>query len=422
MVAARQRHEPDVKSGTANRKDALKHIALINGRVLDGTGRPALDHATILIEGSVLAAVGPATDISLPEACSVIDLQGKTVLPGLMDGHMHVTGMPGLLDATANLQAQLCASEILRECLLWGTTTVGHAGGCEENLVLRDMIDEGTLKGRARLLVSGVVTATGGHVRGEGADGPWEIRKMVRRMAVAGMDFYKTCATGGFQWAHEGLGSPDYSLEELQALVTEAHMRGRRVHVHAHAQPGIQNAIDAGCDVILHGANIDSSALTDIAARGLIYMPTLYITSEHIWGDRSRPAHMINRMKAAYKPHREGVARARELGITIATGTDGPPRPGALMQELCELVGCGFTPHEAIVAATRNTAEALGAGDRLGTLEPGKLADCIVIDGDPLADSSVLTSRESIVMVIKEGRVEVDGSSPHADQVTNAVP
>ena len=386
----------------------MKHIALVNGRVVDGTRRPAFDRATVLFEDSVIVAVGPTTDISLPEDCRGIDIQGKTVLPGLMDGHMHVTGMPGLLDATANLEAQLRASEILRECLLWGTTTVGHAGGCVENLVLRDMIDRGTLKRRARLVVSGVVTATGGHVRGEGADGPWEIRRLVRRMALAGMDFYKTCATGGFQWAHEGLGAPDYSLEELQALVTEAHMRGRRVHVHAHAQPGIQNAIEADCDVILHGANIDSSALKDIAARELIYMPTLYITSEHVWGSGSLPEHMTSRMKAAWKPHREGVAQARELGITIAAGTDGRPRPGAIMRELCELVSCGFTPQEAIVAATRNTAVALGVGNRLGTLEPGKLADCIVIDGDPLADISVLTSRESIAMVIKQGCVEVD--------------
>ncbi len=231
---------------------------------------------------------------------------------------------------------------------------------------------------------------------------------MVRRMALAGMDFIKTCATGGFQWAHEGLGSPDYSPEELQALVAESHMRGRGVHVHAHAQPGIQNAIDAGCDVILHGANIDSSALQGIAARGMTYMPTLYITSEHVWGSGSLPAHMRSRMKAACKPHREGVAHARELGIAIATGTDGGPRPGALMHELCELVSCGFTPQEVIVAATRNTANALGIGARLGTLEQGKLADCIVIDGDPLADISLLASKESIVMVVKEGHVEIN--------------
>lgn len=390
------------------RRDTMNKVALINGRVLDGTGAPPTSPTTILMEGPVIASIGPTPQISIPEEYNVVDLEGRTVLPGLIDGHMHVTRMPGLLDAASNLRSHLGASEILRECLCWGTTTVGHAGGCEANLVLRDMIDNRALIGRARLVVSGVVTATGGHVRGEGADGPWEIRKMVRRMALAGMDFVKTCATGGFQWAHEELGSPDYSLEELQALVAEAHMRRRRVHVHAHAQPGIQNAIDAGCDVILHGANIDSCALQGIAARGLIYMPTLYITSEHVWGGESLPAHMSTRMKAACKPHREGVAHARELGITIATGTDGGPRPGALMHELCELVSCGFTPQEVIVAATRNTADALGIGARLGTLEQGKLADCIVIDGDPLTDISILTSKETIVMVVKEGLVEIN--------------
>jgi len=386
----------------------MQPLALLNGRVVDGTDRPPADHAAILIEDSRITAIGPDAGTSLPDQSQVIDLHGRTVLPGLMDGHMHVTSMPGLMDDAKNLQAQLRASEILRECLLWGTTTVGHAGGCNQNLVLRDMIESGALPGRARLVVSGVVTATGGHVRGDGADGPWEIRKMVRQMALAGMDFYKTCATGGFQWAHEGLGTPDYTLEELQALVAEAHMRGRLVHVHAHGQPGIGNAVEAGCDVILHGADIDEAALQGIAARGLTYMPTLYITSEHIWGSGSLPEHMTTRMKAAYRPHRDGATRARELGITVATGTDGGPRPGALMHELCELVGCGFAPQEAIVAATRNTAAALGLGGTLGTLEPGKLADCLVIDGDPLADISLLTRRESIAMVIVEGRREVD--------------
>ena len=223
----------------------MESIALINGRVVDGTGRPALAPATILTEGPVFAAVGQAGDIALPRDCRVVDLDGRTVLPGLIDGHMHVTGMPGLLDGTARLRGQLEASELLRECLHRGTTTVGHASGCDENLVLRDMIDTGALKGRARLVVSGVVTATGGHVRGDGADGPWEVRRLARRMALAGVDFYKTCATGGFQWSHEALGRPDYSPEELQALVAEARLRDRLVHVHAHAQPGLQNAIEA---------------------------------------------------------------------------------------------------------------------------------------------------------------------------------
>lgn len=386
----------------------MESLALTNGQVVDGTGKIFPAPSTLLIKEAKVAAVGPASEISLPDECRVIDLRGKTVLPGLIDGHMHVTRMPGILNQRTNLQNQLRASDILRECLKWGTTTIGHASGCPENLVLRDMIDEGELKGRARLMVSGVVTATGGHVRGEGADGPWEIRKMVRKMAMAGMDFIKTCATGGFQWAHEGLGSPDYTLEELKALVEEAHMRGLLVHVHAHAEPGLHHAIEAGCDVILHGANIDSTSLRGIAEAKLIYMPTLYITSKHIWGDENLAAHMTTRMKAASQPHRNGVTKAYEMGITIATGSDGPARPGALMHEICELVGCGLTPHEAIIAATRHTAESLGMGDRVGSLEPGKQADCLVIDGDPLKTISLLTSQSSHVLVIKDGSIEID--------------
>lgn len=386
----------------------MKCIAVTNGRVLDGNGGLPGEPATVLTEGPTIKAVGPAASISVPADAQVIDVKGRTVMPGLIDGHMHVTGMPGLLDPTGRVRDHLRASELLRECLLWGTTTVGHAGGCGESLILRDMIDEGSLRGRARLVVSGVVTATGGHVRGDGADGPWEIRKMVRRMALEGMDFFKTCATGGFQWAHEGLGTPDYTLEELEALAAEAHMRGRPVHVHAHGQPGIQNAIEARCDTILHGADIDGAALDGIAGHELIYMPTLYITSEHIWGGGNLPEHMTSRMKAAYEPHRQGVTQARERGITMATGTDGPPRPGALMHELCELVKAGLNPGEAIVAGTRNTARSLGVAERLGTLEAGKVADCVVVDGDPLANISVLTDRDAVAMVIKEGRVEVD--------------
>jgi len=384
----------------------VERIALINGRVVDGTPRTAPSRATILVEDGLIAAVG--ADVRVPPGSLSFDLQGATVLPGLIDGHMHVTGMPGLLDASARLRGQLEASELLRECLRRGTTTVGHASGCSENLVLRDMIEDGSLVGRARLRVSGVVTATGGHVRGEGADGPWEVRKVARRMAVEGFDFYKTCATGGFQWAHEALGRPDYTREELEALVAEARMRDRLVHVHAHGQPGLGDAIAAGCHVVLHGAAIDDAALEGIAERGSIFMPTLYITSRHSWGDGTRPESQSSRMRSAHEPHREGVAKAHALGIELATGTDGWPRPGALAHELAELVGCGLTPQEAIVAATRSTARALGIGERVGTLEAGKRADLLVVEGDPLVDIRILANEDAVVLVMKDGRIEVD--------------
>ena len=381
-------------------------LALIGGRLVDGTDSPPLEPATVVLDEGRVAAVGPAAATVVPPDASVIDVAGRTVLPGLIDGHMHVTGMPGLLDERTMLEAQLEASEILRACLVRGTTTVGHAGGSRESLVLRDLVDAGRLPGRARLRVSGVVTATGGHVRGEGVDGPWAVRSVARRMALEGFDFYKTTATGGFMWLHEGLGTPDYTREELDALVAEARLRHRLVHCHAHGQPGLQNAVEAGCDVILHGTYADESALEGMARQGLVFMPTLYVTSEWSWGRTPRPPQVNERIRAAHDPHRTAVARARELGVPLATGTDGFPRPEALVRELEELVGCGLTPHEALLAATRDAARALGLDHDLGTIEVGKLGDCLVVDGDPLADVAVLADPAALALVVKEGVVE----------------
>ena len=386
----------------------MRRIALTNARVIDGTGRPALDHATVLIEGSVLAAVGPMTEVLCPEECKVIDLQGKTVLPALMDGHMHVTGEPGRLDHLGHVQTNLQAVGVLQECLRWGTRTVAHEAGSTESVLLRDLIRAGRLRGCSDLVVGAAVTPTCGHVRGRSADGPWEIRKVVREMIASGADHIKTCASGGFQWEHEKLTHEDYSPEELHALVDQAHSREKRVHVHAHAQPGLCNAIEAGCDVILHGALIDDAALDGIAAKGLWYMPTLHITSEKAREGKGWPAHLTERMKAAHPVHCAGVRKAHEMGIKIVAGTDGGP--GSIMNELCLLVDCGLSPMEALVAATRSTADALGILDKAGTLEAGKTADLLVVNGDPLRHIAALASPDSIHLVMKDGVIQSAGA------------
>jgi len=387
--------------------DALKHIALINARIIDGTGQPPLDLATVLIEGSVLAAVGPGTDIPLPEGSKVIDVQGKTVLPALIDGHMHVSGEPGRLDHMGHVRTNLQAVGKLQECLQWGTGTVAHAAGSPESMALRDVIQSGQVHGCSDLLIGAVVTATCGHVRGRSADGPWEIRKAVREAIAAGADHIKTCASGGFQWEHEKLTHEDYTLEELQAVTAQAHSRDKRVHVHAHAQPGLGNAIEAGCDVILHGALIDDAALEGIAAKNLWYMPTLYITSPKAREGKSWPRHMTDRMAEAFPIHCAGVAKAHAMGIEIVTGTDGGP--GSIMNELSLLVDCGLSPMDALVAATRSTADALGILPQTGTLEPGKQADLLVVNHDPIQDIALLSSRESISLVIKSGVIQMAG-------------
>jgi len=382
-------------------------IALTNGRIIDGTGRPPLDPGTVLCRDGLLEVVGPAAAVAIPPGYRTIDVRGMTVLPALIDGHMHVSGEPGRLDHMGHVRTNLQAVGRLQDCLRWGTGTVAHAAGSPESVILRDVIRSGQVHGCADLVVGAAVTATCGHVRGRSADGPWEIRRAVREMIAAGADFIKTCASGGFQWEHEKLTHEDYTLAELRALVAQSHAREKRVHVHAHAQPGLGNAIAAGCDVILHGALIDDAALEGMAAKGLWYMPTLHITSAKAREGRGWPAYMTERMKAAHPVHCAGVAKAHAMGIRIVTGTDGGP--GSIMNELCLLVDCGLSPMEAIVAATRSTAEVLGIFGTTGTLEAGKTADLLVVQGDPLCDIARLTAPAAISLVAKRGVLQMAG-------------
>lgn len=377
--------------------------AIVNGTVVDGNGGAPLRDGCVLVEGACIAEVGTMASVRIPEGAHRIDAAGGTVLPAFLDGHMHVSLEPGRLDHLGHLKTNLAAVGKLQKCLQWGTGTVGHAAGSVESVILRDLIRSGALSGCADLLVGAAVTPTCGHVRGRAADGPWAIRGAVRELIAAGADWIKTCASGGFQHDHEKLTHEDYTLEELRALTDLAHSRDKRVHVHAHAQPGLGNAIAAGCDVILHGALIDEVALAGIAEKNLWYMPTLHITSEQVYQNANWPSYMTERMKQANPIHRAGVARARKMGIRIAVGTDGGP--GSVMHELSELVGCGYTPMEAIVAGTRQTADALGILAATGTLEAGKRANLIVVNGNPTQDIGVLASQDSIVLVMKDGMI-----------------
>ena len=379
--------------------------AIVNCRIIDGTGGEVIESGTILIDGDKITAVGEEKEISIPSDAVIISAKGKTAIPGLIDGHMHVTSMPGLLDHKGHIEQNLRAVGKLQECLSWGTTTVANASGCPESVILRRAIESGQIRQCSRLIVGAMVNATGGHIRGRSADGPWEVRKAVREMVASGVDFIKTAATGGFQWEHEQIWWEDYTVEELSALVNEAHARGKRVHVHAHSQPGLNHSIQAGCDVILHGALIDKEALEGIAEKNLYYIPTLYITSNKVINQPSLPAHMKQRMKNAHSVHREGVNKAHQMGITIGVGTDGGP--GDVMIELCELVKCGLSPMEAIVSATRNTSDALGILESVGTLEPGKKADILIVEGNPLKDISILLNKKNILLVMKDGKIEI---------------
>jgi imidazolonepropionase-like amidohydrolase len=372
--------------------------AIVHGRVIDGTGAEPVDDGVVLTRDGRTEAVAPASEVEVPDDAEVIDASGFTVMPGLVEGHAHVGG------TTA-------AQQVLRLSAQRGITTVCSVSANEAGIALRDGIEARQVRGCARLVAGCVVSPTFGHVRYRTADGPWEVRKAVREMVAAGADFIKTAASGGFWGEDEVCSVRNYTLEELEALVDEAHAWHRPVVVHAHTQPGLNNAIEAGVDQIHHGAFIDEEGVRGILEADLCYMPTLRVTCDRniaAWPDRPW---MEEEMTQAQPVHREGVRLAHELGVKIALGSDYPSSKhvwdigDACLWELQELVAAGLTEIEAIVASVKTTPEAYRLED-IGPLVPGNRADLIIVDGDPLADIGVLYDQANVKLTIKDGVVE----------------
>ncbi len=369
--------------------------AILHGTIIDGTGAEPIRDGTVIIRDGRIEAVGAA---EVPEGAEVIDAAGRTVMPGLIEGHAHVGGNPK-------------GQQVLRISLQRGITTVCSVSANVNGIAMRDGIASGQLRGCARLVAGCIVTPTNGHVRFRDADGPWEVRKAVREMVQAGANFIKTAASGGFFSKDEVCSMRNYTLEELVALVDEAHAWHRPVVVHCHTQPGLNNCIEAGVDQIHHGGFIDEEAVCGILAADLWYMPTLSVTCQrNIEALADQPWQTIE-MTQAQPIHRAGVRLAHQIGVKLCVGTDYPgtgrtwKHGDRTIWELMELESCGLSRMEALVAATKTNAEAYRLDD-LGTLEPGKIADVVVLDGDPLAGIEALYDHRNIKLVLKDGRVE----------------
>ena len=382
----------------------MKKQAIIGSTIIDGTGSDPLRNGTILIENEKIVEVGNADQIELGPDVERIDAIGKFTMPGIIDSHVHVTPNQDVPDdIRINLRVGFNAISLLRQSLGAGVTTVVSIGGGPSAVELTNAINEGYVDRCANQITAGVVNASGGHVRGRHADGPWEIRKAVRELASAGCTMIKTAATAGFQWEHERVHWPDYTEEELTALVDEARMRDMPVAAHAHGHEGLKYAVNAKVHMIHHGALIDDEGLEAITKADLYFVPTLFTTSIGRVAKVEQPW-TKERMEAAYPIHREGVSKAHKMGTKIALGTDGGA--GDAMIELSEFVDCGLSPMDAIVAGTRNTADALSILDRVGTVENGKDADLLIIGRNPLDDINVLQNQENIELVMTRGKVQ----------------
>jgi imidazolonepropionase-like amidohydrolase len=389
---------------------------LENGRVIDGTGK-VIEKGMVFIQEDLITYVGPAKKLRSSKKDTSFDLSGKTVLPGLIDAHVHLC-LDGSPDPMTSLlkdsipQLTLKAAQHARQTLEAGVTTVRDMGGKDYvDIAIRDGIESGLLQG-PRMICSGkVVCMTGGHgwQFGREANGIDEVREAVREQLKMGVNFIKMIATGGVMTKGVDPGATQFTLEELIAGVEEAGKAGRRTATHAQGTDGIKNSLWAGINSIEHGFFLDDEAIELMLEMKAYLVPTLNAPYQIIRGGVKRgvPRYAVEKSKSVMKSHFQSVRRAHQSKIPIAMGTDaGTPFNchGENLKEMELLVKTGLTPIEAIVATTKTASEVLGLEKKIGTLEKRKIADLIVVDGNPLKDIGLFQKKEKILAIMKEGQ------------------
>ena len=401
---------------------------LWNARLIDGRGGPPIERAAISIVDGRIATVDPKASGVVP--VDAVDLAGLTVLPGLIDAHAHVSSdterspgfeLPELKHGADPRPADLryfVLANMARAFLRAGITTVRDVGSYDnEAIVLRRAIELGLVDGPRLLSCGRILTATSPGARIFGtmyreADGPWEMRKAVREQIRDGADFVKIMATGARSVEREDPEPAQMTLEEVVAVVEEVHRLGYRVAAHAEGLAGARNAIEVGCDTVEHGLSLhrEPALLDAMAERSIVLVPTL--STFHDLAERFA-ADFAPRLVEQAKRQAEEAARtldaAATAGVILAMGYDSGP-PGASANEVVRMADAGLGAAAAIRAATAGSACALGLTD-VGTIEPSRVADLLVIDGDPLADPSVLLEPDRVRLVVQAGRV-VAGTRP----------
>lgn len=396
-------------------KGSEKMKVLQGFRLIDGSGRAALDDALLVIENDKIKTVGKSGDVPLPAGGEVTDLTGKTVLPGLIDAHVHLFFNPvadplafaaGESDNTATLRAAGNGQKTLRS----GITTVRDLGWRSFACIdLRNAVAGWVIEGPRILTCGQFLTMTGGHVWpcGFEADGPEELRKGARLQLKAGADLIKLMATGGVLTPGVEPGSSQLDEEEMRAAIVEAKKAGKGAAAHAQGTEGIKNAIRAGVSSIEHGMILDEEAVSLLLERDVYLVPTL---SAPYWISRRGsaegiPDYMMEKNNKIMEQHKVSFRMAYEAGVKIAMGTDaGTPfnEHGSNCLELKLMVEQGMQPLEAITAATLNSARLLGIEAQAGTVTPGKEADLLVLNSNPLQDMAALSDIHS---VYKGGRL-----------------
>ena len=394
------------------------------GRVFDGTGAPLAD-ADVAVEAGHIADVGSGLD-----GDDVVDVSGRTLLPGLFDTHVHLmlshVNLWRLLQ-TPFSQRFFEAARNLEATLQIGITTVRDAGGAD--LGVKRAVEEGLVRGPRVQISIRMISQTGGH--GDAwmpsgvrldlfpkypgcpdaiVDGPHEIRRKVRELVRDGAEVIKAATSGGVLSPADKPQNPSFDMEELEVLVAEARAAGLSVMAHAQATQGIKNAVRAGVRSIEHGIYLDDEAIELMLDRGTYLVPTLMAPIGVL--EAAEAGAMVTdaalaKAREVVDVHRASVRRAVAAGVRVAMGTDSGVTPhGDNLRELELMKQCGMRPEDVLVATTAVAAELMGLERELGTLEPGKRADVVVVEGDPF---DFPTLRQRVVAVYQDG-VRVAGA------------
>ena len=403
---------------------------ITNVDLIDGSGGGLTKGVTVSVQGDKIAGVNISASCESAEANRVIDGTGCTLMPGLIDCHDHLASVSYDIASRWGLEEprstrMLRIASYIEQTLQTGYTTLRDAGGLDAGF--RMAIEQGLINGPRILVALGFITPTGGmadkrsqlgygppNSKDSGlpdgvADGPVAMRETVRDMVRAGADVIKVATTGGASSA-AGLGPNDilFQREELEAVVDEAHSRGRKVMCHALGGQGLRLAVEVGVDSIEHGTYLDEDPdlLELMAQKEIYYAPTFSVYTFH---QKQGTPHGRARAASLREHHVKSLQMALTAGVKVVAGTDeGGWEHGNNAHELVCLVDAGASPEQAIFSATGQAAECIGLEDEIGMVKVGKKADLIVVKGNPLEDVSILERGSLVALVMKDGQIVRD--------------
>jgi imidazolonepropionase-like amidohydrolase len=420
--------------------------------MIDCTGAAPVQDPVLVVDGTRIAQIGTRKTIKVPDGADIIDCGKATLIPGMLDIHLHTMMFNCLTfhnfrvaqwEITPELQ-QMYGLFHAQLCFDMGFTTLRDMGLqtyrgllVREACAIRDAIDMGIVEG-PRMLVAAFTTITGSHLDliqpraaerlgFQNADGPWELRKLARTNLLHGADVIKTCASGGGGTDKEEPDIRNMTQVELDAIVDEAHAFHKICAVHCFTPQSQRMALAAGADTIEHMVFSDDETIGMIREKGTYVTPTLSHRTDHaieMRREQGTSQFVLKKMKSIQENCFDTFQKMHKAGINIAMGTDMgfDPEMGTNAAELEIYVNLGMSPMDALLTCTRNAARAIKLDKQIGTLEAGKLADVVAVAGDPLADIRCLQDKKNIQIVMKEGKVYADRRPGHSKSVVNAEP